>query len=49
MCGGDGGALAGLGLNISHVLTQKLGGRIALVDGPLPGACFRFHLPLPDP
>ncbi len=44
-----GGTLAGLGLglNISHTLTQKLGGEIALVDGPLSGACFRIRLPLP--
>ena len=36
----------GLGLNISHTIVGKLGGRIALVDGPLPGATFRISLPL---
>lgn len=36
----------GLGLNISHMIMRKLGGRIELVEGPLPGACFRISLPL---
>ena len=36
----------GLGLNISHTIITKLGGRIDVVEGPLPGACFRISLPL---
>ncbi|MFA5538712.1 MAG: ATP-binding protein [Gemmobacter sp.] len=36
----------GLGLNISHTIVRKLQGRIELVEGPLPGACFRIVLPL---
>ncbi|MBV0890872.1 sensor histidine kinase [Paracoccus sp. Z118] len=36
----------GLGLNISHVIMQRMNGALELVDGPLPGACFRITLPL---
>jgi len=36
----------GLGLNISHTIVRKLQGRIELVDGAMPGACFRISLPL---
>ena len=36
----------GLGLSISHTIISKLGGRIELTDGPLPGATFRITLPL---
>lgn len=40
------GSGLGLGLNISHKIVQKLGGTLELVDGSLPGACFRLTLPL---
>ncbi|MFU0504890.1 ATP-binding protein [Pseudaminobacter sp. NGMCC 1.201702] len=36
----------GLGLNISHKIVQRLGGKLELIDGRLPGACFRLTLPL---
>lgn len=38
----------GLGLNISHTIITRMSGRIELVDGPLPGACFRITLPIHD-
>ncbi|WP_417426040.1 sodium:solute symporter family transporter [Hoeflea sp.] len=38
----------GLGLNISHAIIQKMNGSLEIVDGPLPGACFRITLPLHD-
>lgn len=46
--GNTGGAFPGLGLglNISHTIVRKLQGRIELVEGALPGACFRISLPL---
>ena len=46
--GSTGGAFPGLGLglNISHTIVRKLQGRIELVEGALPGACFRISLPL---
>ncbi|RUM99867.1 sodium:solute symporter [Pseudaminobacter arsenicus] len=40
------GSGLGLGLNISYKIVQKLGGRLELVEGSLPGACFRLTLPL---
>ena len=45
---GGGSALSGLGLglNITHTIVSKMGGRIELVDGPLKGACFRIEFPL---
>ncbi len=36
----------GLGLAISRVIVGKMGGTLELVDGPLPGACFRLSFPL---
>jgi len=36
----------GLGLNSSRRIVSKMGGDLKLVDGPLPGACFRLTLPL---
>ena len=36
----------GLGLNISRRIVEGLGGKLALVDGFLPGACFQVSLPL---
>lgn len=36
----------GLGLNISRIIVGKMGGALDLVDGPLPGACFRLSFPL---
>lgn len=36
----------GLGLNISYNIVKKLNGVLELVDGRLPGACFRITLPL---
>ncbi|MEP9397433.1 sensor histidine kinase [Mesorhizobium sp. KR2-14] len=36
----------GLGLNISHKIVEKMNGSLELVQGPLPGACFRITLPL---
>ena len=36
----------GLGLNISYKIVTRLNGILELVDGPLPGACFRLTLPL---
>jgi Na+/proline symporter/signal transduction histidine kinase len=36
----------GLGLNISRKIVARMGGSLELVDGELPGACFRLTLPL---
>jgi Na+/proline symporter/signal transduction histidine kinase len=36
----------GLGLNISYTIVKKMNGALELVDGHLPGACFRIVLPL---
>lgn len=36
----------GLGLNISYNIVKRLNGKLELVDGRLPGACFRISLPL---
>src|SRR5690606_9333458 len=36
----------GLGLHISYKIVERLHGSIELVEGPLPGACFRIRLPL---
>ncbi|MRX50048.1 sodium:solute symporter [Paracoccus sp. S-4012] len=47
--GGKGASGLGLGLSISHTIVTKMGGRIDLVDGPLPGACFRVDLPACTP
>ena len=38
----------GLGLSISHKIVEEHGGRLELVDGPGPGACFRLTLPRGD-
>ena len=39
------GSGLGLGLNISHKIVQKMGGKLELIDGKLSGACFRLTLP----
>lgn len=36
----------GLGLAISRTIVARMGGTLELVDGPLPGACFRLSFPL---
>ncbi|WP_223789487.1 ATP-binding protein [Marinicella meishanensis] len=36
----------GLGLSIAHTITQKHQGHLQVATGQLPGACFRFTLPL---
>lgn len=36
----------GLGLSIAHTIAQKHHGTLTVASGPLPGACFRFTLPL---
>jgi len=36
----------GLGLNISYKIVQRLNGTLEIVDGSLPGACFRITLPI---
>ena len=36
----------GLGLNISRQIALRMGGWLELVDGELPGACFRLTVPL---
>ncbi len=36
----------GLGLTISRAIVTRMGGTLDLVDGPLPGACFRLSFPL---
>ena len=42
------GSGLGLGLNISHKIVQKMGGKLELIDGKLSGACFRLTLPCHD-
>ena len=37
---------AGLGLAISRQIITRMNGTLNLVQGPLPGACFRVRLPL---
>ncbi|WP_172123046.1 sensor histidine kinase [Devosia sp. 919] len=37
---------AGLGLAISRQIVERMHGTLELVDGPLPGACFRVQLQL---
>ncbi len=45
--GGEGGFPGlGLGLNISHTILTKMGGRIELVEDAGSGACFRVSLPV---
>jgi signal transduction histidine kinase len=36
----------GLGLSIAHTIAQKHHGQLTVATGDLPGACFRFTLPL---
>ena len=36
----------GLGLSIAHTIAKKHDGSLAVIEGPLPGACFRFVIPL---
>ena len=36
----------GLGLSIAHTIAKKHHGSLEVIDGPLPGACFRFVIPL---
>jgi CheY-like chemotaxis protein len=36
---------AGIGLALSRELAERMGGQLELVDGQLPGACFRLLLP----
>ena len=43
--GGDQGG-AGLGLAISRQIIARMNGTLELVQGPLPGACFRVRLPV---
>ena len=38
----------GLGLSISHKIVEEHGGRLELVAGEGPGACFRLTLPRGD-
>jgi PAS domain S-box-containing protein len=38
----------GLGLNFTRQAIEKHGGTIQVVDGPLPGACFIFSLPITE-
>jgi signal transduction histidine kinase len=45
----DPGRGTGLGLNISWRVAQRHGGHLALVRGPLPGACFELTLPTSPP
>src|SRR5690606_23950283 len=42
---GDQGG-AGLGLAISRQIIARMNGVLELVQGPLPGACFRVRLPV---
>ena len=37
---------AGLGLAISRQIVARMSGTLELVQGPLPGACFRVRLPV---
>jgi Na+/proline symporter/nitrogen-specific signal transduction histidine kinase len=37
---------AGLGLAISRQIVKRMNGTLELVQGPLPGACFRIRLPV---
>ena len=37
---------AGLGLAISRQIIKRMQGSLELVQGPLPGACFRVRLPV---
>ncbi len=36
----------GLGLSIAHTIAKKHQGTLEVIAGPLPGACFRFVIPL---
>jgi hypothetical protein len=40
---------AGLGLAISRQIVKRMNGSLELVQGPLPGACFRVRLPVLSP
>ncbi len=45
---GDQGG-AGLGLAISRQIVMRMNGTLELIQGPLPGACFRVRLPIIRP
>src|SRR5690606_5774895 len=45
---GDQGG-AGLGLAISRQIVKRMNGTLELIQGPLPGACFRIRIPIVRP